>query len=320
MNKKLIFILYLLLIAISLPACSAQVPVSNQSPIQPAATETQVILPAPTQTIASLLATATPAPIATPTAPIEPATPVEVETVLPTEVPSDLPLPTATEAQATPEAVGFSCADVEANWGQNWDMVVVALEALIASQQPCGEEPLLQKKYAAHFSYAASLEGTGQVEAAIGQYHAALLINPQRSEALNALIRLDALPEPTPVPCTSPSPPLPDPAPPMAQDPSRFVTVQGNQLWLDGQPFKVKGVNYYPRRAPWHRFIEEADMAEVALELAAVQQAGFNTVRVFYGTSLCLYATLKTLFRMRLLLPKSTACFSWPASMACISL
>jgi hypothetical protein len=170
---------------------------------------------------------------------------------------------------------------VEANWGKDWEVVVAALEALIAGQQPCGTEPLSQKKYAAHFSYAAALEGAGQVEAAIGQYQAALLIDPQRSEALDALIRLDALPEPTAVPCTSPSPPLPDPAPPVAPEPSLFVTVQGNQLQLAGQPYKVKGVNYYPRRAPWHRFIEEADMAEVALEVVAIQQAGFNTMRIF---------------------------------------
>jgi hypothetical protein len=108
-----------------------------------------------------------------------------------------------------------------------------------------------------------------------------LLIDPQRTEALKELIRLDALPEPTPAACQSISPPLPDPAPINSPDLSQFVAVDGDQLQLNGQQFKVKGVNYYPRHAPWHRFIEEADMSEVATELDLIKQAGFNTIRVF---------------------------------------
>ncbi len=57
--------------------------------------------------------------------------------------------------------------------------------------------------------------------------------------------------------------------------------VEGDQLHLNGQLFKVKGVNYYPRHAPWHRFIEAADMSEVATELDLIKQAGFNTIRIF---------------------------------------
>jgi tetratricopeptide (TPR) repeat protein len=183
--------------------------------------------------------------------------------------------------EVTPVETTVSCADVDANWGNNWLIVLEVLEQLIAANQSCGEEPLLSKKYAAHFSYAVSLEHKGDLDAAITQYRAALLIDPQRKEALDELIRLDALPEPTPVTCHSTSLPRPDPAPTETPDTSLFVTTQGDQLQLSGQPFKVKGVNYYPRHTPWHRFLEEANPSEMAMELDLIKQAGFNTIRIF---------------------------------------
>jgi hypothetical protein len=184
-------------------------------------------------------------------------------------------------AEPAPVEKAVSCADVDTNWGSNWPAVLDALERLIAANQSCGEQSLLGKKYAAHFSYAVSLENDGDLDTAIAQYQAALVTDPTRTEALDALIRLDALPEPTPQACLYTMPPNSDPAPAEAPDVSLFVTVQGDQLQLNGQPFKVKGVNYYPRRAPWHHFLEEADPLEMAAELDVIQQAGFNTIRVF---------------------------------------
>jgi hypothetical protein len=188
---------------------------------------------------------------------------------------------TAAPTPTSTVEVTASCADVDANWGNDWPAALDALEQLIAAGQTCGEEPLLSKKYAAHYIYGDSLEKSGDLEAAIAQYEAALLVDPRRSEALDALARLNALPEPTPPACLSASPPRPDPAPPATPDTSQFVTAQDGQLRLNGRPFKVEGVNYYPRHAPWHRFLKEADPAEMAAELDAVEQAGFNTIRVF---------------------------------------
>ena len=112
-------------------------------------------------------------------------------------------------------------------------------------------------------------------------YQAALYLDPQRQEALKALQRLEALPKPTPPACLSTSPPRPDPAPAGQPDPGQFATIRDGQLWLDGQPFTVKGVNYYPRRAPWQHFLTASDPAEMAQELDTIQQAGFNTLRIF---------------------------------------
>jgi hypothetical protein len=174
-----------------------------------------------------------------------------------------------------------TCADIDANWGQNWPAVLDTLAQLVAADQSCGEEPLLSKKYAAHYIFGVALEEKDEVEPAITQYQAALSIDPQRKEALDALFRLKALPKPTPPACLSTSPPQPDPAPVATPDTSQFITVQGDQLRLNGQPFKVKGVNYYPRHAPWQRFLTEANPTEMAEELDLIKQAGFNTLRVF---------------------------------------
>ena len=241
-----------------------------------------LILPLPTACGSNTRLTAQPVP--------EPKRdPIAIESETPTPAPTETvtgmggltPVSTETVVEPAPVESIVSCADIDVNWGNNWPAVLDALEQLIAANQSCGEQSLLSQKYAAHFNYAVSLENDGDLDTAIAQYQAALVTDPTRTEALDALVRLDALPEPTPPACLSTMPPNPDPAPVEAPDVSLFVTAQGDQLQLSGQPFKVKGVNYYPRHAPWHHFLEEADPLEMAAELDVIQQAGFNTIRVF---------------------------------------
>lgn len=200
------------------------------------------------------------------------------------------PPPTSTPIPASPtpplieptSATAFvTCADIDANWGQNWAAVLDTLDKLIEAEQSCGAEPLLAKKYAVHFNYGAALEAEDQTEAAIEQYQAALAIDPQRREAIDVLFRLEALPRPTPPACLSDLPPLPDPAPTAMPDTDSFVTVTNGQLQLEGEPFIARGVNYYPRHAPWERFATEADPAKMTDEFTAMMEAGFNTIRIF---------------------------------------
>jgi hypothetical protein len=214
----------------------------------------------------------------TPAAATAPAAAVPEPTFTPAP---GLPTPTPTATTAVQVQLPVTCDDVEANWGQNWEAVVSALEQLIAANQSCGEEPLPAKKYAAHYIYGVALEEQGENEAAIKQYQAALFLDPVRLEALRALFRLKALPKPTPPACLSTAAPRPDPAPAEAVDPSLFVSAEGDQLRLQGRPFRIKGVNYYPRHAPWNRFFNEADPTKMAQEFDLIEQAGFNTVRVF---------------------------------------
>jgi tetratricopeptide (TPR) repeat protein len=199
-------------------------------------------------------------------------------TPTPTAVVAATPTVATPPPTATPPA---TCADLDAQWGQDWPAALNTLEQLITADQSCGDEPLISKKYAAHYIYGAALEEKGDSAEAVAQYRAALAIDPQRKEALEALIRLKSLPKPTPPACLSTSPPRPAPAPAATPDTTQFVKVQGDRLTLRGQPFPVKGVNYYPRSAPWQRFLTGADPAEMAKELDLIQKAGFNTLRIF---------------------------------------
>src|SRR5262245_28828532 len=226
--------------------------------------------PAPPPTPAPVQAQGGAIVVDTPTAPAPP-TPEPTFTAA--------PLPTATPAVQV--QIPVTCDDIETYWGKDWKAAINTLEQLIAANQSCGEEPLPSKVYAAHYIYGVALEEGGEKEAAIEQYQAALFLDPQRQEALEALFRLKALPKPTPPACLSTSAARPDPAPAEAADPALFVTAKGDQLQLQGRPFKIKGVNYYPRHAPWGRFFEEADPAKMAQEFDLIEQAGFNTVRVF---------------------------------------
>ena len=181
---------------------------------------------------------------------------------------------------ATIQEPEVTCQDVAQNWGQNWPLVITSLEALQIRGVSCGAEPLPSKLYAAHFSYGVQLEQAGDVAGSITQFQAAFALDPQRAEALNTLARLDALPEPTPAACPTNTPPASDPAqnvPP----PTDLVTAEGQQLIWRNDPFLVRGVNYYPRYAPWHRFLTDADVAEMAAELDLITAAGFNTIRIF---------------------------------------
>ncbi len=160
-------------------------------------------------------------------------------------------------APTTPshESQLYSCADIETNWGNDWQTVIEVLDGLIAQGGTCGDEPLPSKKYAAHFNYANVLETSGELNAAIDNYTSAFLLDSNRTEALNALMRLNALPAPTAVSCTNTSAPLPDPAPLTSPDQSSFVQTRGDKLVSQGEIYEIRGVNYYPRSAPWHRFL-----------------------------------------------------------------
>lgn len=61
----------------------------------------------------------------------------------------------------------------------------------------------------------------------------------------------------------------------------RFVRVSGSLLTLDGAPYLVRGINYYPSRYPWRRFLTQTDTATLDHELGILQAANINTLRVF---------------------------------------
>lgn len=63
--------------------------------------------------------------------------------------------------------------------------------------------------------------------------------------------------------------------------PPDFVRVQGNQLWLAGQPFVIAGINYYPQASPWTEFWPAYQTGQTIADLDLIRQLGLNTVRIF---------------------------------------
>ncbi len=70
-------------------------------------------------------------------------------------------------------------------------------------------------------------------------------------------------------------------APYQPSDIEDFVRVDGADLRVGDALYPVQGVNYYPSDAPWRRFLTEADPVKMAAELDLLQEAGFNTLRIF---------------------------------------
>ncbi len=200
-------------------------------------------------------------------------------------LPASSPTPTLKAATATPVPATSSrnasatCSDLDAAWG-DWPAAIDVLQRLINSGQSCGPELLESKLYAAHFNYAVSLEGDSDAGKAVTEYLAAFALDPRREDALKALVRLNALPTATPSPC---APLDPDSAPPPAStaDESALVRVDGQHLVLDGQPFRIRGVNYYPRHTPWDRFLAQADPLQMKTEINLIAGTGFNAIRIF---------------------------------------
>jgi endo-1,4-beta-mannosidase len=50
---------------------------------------------------------------------------------------------------------------------------------------------------------------------------------------------------------------------------------------LGKKNFFIRGVNYYPRHAPWERFLIEGKLDEIAKELDLIADARLNTLRIF---------------------------------------
>lgn len=200
--------------------------------------------------------------------------PTAAHTPTPTSLPPIEDAPTATVKPSS-----ATCADVDRYWANDWPAVISVLEQLRSRGESCGPQPLASKQYAAHIIYGRTLEDGGDPSGAVEQYRLALALDGTRDEAYEALTRLDALPPPTPAPC-----PPTAPLPPLAEenaDASVFLQAEGDTLIRDGQPFTIRGVNYYSRFAQWHRFLKGFNEDAVTKELDAIREAGFNTIRIF---------------------------------------
>jgi hypothetical protein len=193
--------------------------------------------------------------------------------------------PTLAPSQRSPTVIStdlpsaITCADLDGAWGaEEWAAVLGILAQLEEEGVSCGDGDMVSKRYGAYINYGEFLEGVDDHQAAIGQYELALELRLGGVEALRSLARLGSPPEPTPVACH----PAELAAYPSAEVPAdAFVSAEGQQLRLGEEPFFVRGLNYYPRHAPWERFLTEGELVEMEEELALIAGAGFNTLRIF---------------------------------------
>jgi hypothetical protein len=71
------------------------------------------------------------------------------------------------------------------------------------------------------------------------------------------------------------------PPEPPAPAPSGFVARQDSRLLLDGQPYQIAGMNYYPQATPWDAFWRDYDPQIIERDFALLRSLELNTVRVF---------------------------------------
>jgi hypothetical protein len=190
-------------------------------------------------------------------------------------------------AFAIPDDLRFStaaelCAALHAAWNRDWQRVVGALTLLVGQAIDCeGSQASRLLLYPAYYNYGAALERRGDLSAALEAYRRALAVQPQGAEAARALRRHNALVLPPAETCTEAelaAAQLPAYTPHGAGD---FVRLEAGRFSANGAPFVVRGVNYYPSRAPWRRFLTESDLQTVAQELDLLAAAGVNTIRIF---------------------------------------
>lgn len=70
-------------------------------------------------------------------------------------------------------------------------------------------------------------------------------------------------------------------APYVSRDDRDFVKLDDGRL-LDGdKTFAIRGINYYPMRSPWRRFLLESDSHAIRAEFELIRAAGINSLRIF---------------------------------------
>jgi hypothetical protein len=60
-----------------------------------------------------------------------------------------------------------------------------------------------------------------------------------------------------------------------------FVGRAGTGLTLDGRPYHIAGIDYYPRDTPWDRFWDKYSPAQTDRDFALIRSLGLNTLRTF---------------------------------------
>lgn len=60
-----------------------------------------------------------------------------------------------------------------------------------------------------------------------------------------------------------------------------YIQLRDGRLVSGDRAYKVRGINYYPARAPWRRFLLESTLRDLRWEMQLIRDAGFNSLRIF---------------------------------------
>jgi hypothetical protein len=175
------------------------------------------------------------------------------------------------------------CDVVSAQWGHDWTTSIRALEALNKLNTTCADGLAIPGRlYTAYLAYGTLLEQRGRKTDAIKAYQAALNYNKLGTEAATRLKALDVYTPQPPQRC-EPAVVSQAVAKMTAYTPtvSSYVRIDGSQFTLDGKPYPVYGIDYYPRDYPYKRFLAETKVDSITFELDLLKAAGLNTLRIF---------------------------------------
>jgi endo-1,4-beta-mannosidase len=60
-----------------------------------------------------------------------------------------------------------------------------------------------------------------------------------------------------------------------------FISLRDGHFYAGDTVFESRGVNYYPARSPWRRFLTATSMETIQAEFNILRDAGLNTLRLF---------------------------------------
>ncbi|MBN2470269.1 MAG: cellulase family glycosylhydrolase [Anaerolineae bacterium] len=203
---------------------------------------------------------------------------------LPVSVLTPLPplqtLPPRIEPSELPAVVCRAALDQQ---GADWPHAISLLVGLVEQGAECPAGVAAEATlYESRLGYAADLLARGEQAAAEEQYRAALALDVTRPEAAAGLRALGiTLPEPL-LACdhTRLEQIFAALVPYTPTDLAGMVSIEGNGFSLLGEPFPLRGVNYFPAGSvnPVGWLVAGRDI--LAAELDLIQAAGFNVVRV----------------------------------------
>lgn len=60
-----------------------------------------------------------------------------------------------------------------------------------------------------------------------------------------------------------------------------YFEVKNNKILVEGNPFIMKGINYYPKDTPWIMFGEKFDIKIIEADFKRIKNANLNSIRIF---------------------------------------